>query len=168
MISFLFIFCFCFLPNLIYSNVQFVLNPDCDIPSCREYSNGALYYGNHILGDKKIHLIYSSHYELTIIILQTSKDASPIFNYTAIAERNFTGAFRFEETGATNSFTMIIRRLIEFNDPDDTGKMNDNQASLNTYVLSNYSMSPLTSKDNVTEQPSFQYLFHQVKFYINL
>jgi hypothetical protein len=162
MISVVIIFSLCFLPNLIDSSIPFVLNPDCDIPECKDFSQGALYYGSHLVGDNKIHMIYSSFDELTIMMMQTGKDEPLIFNYTALASKNYTGAFRFNGTWPVNSLTLIVRRLIEFNDTDDSGMMTETHNTTNSYFLSNLTLTNLTSDNNHTNQPSFEYIIDEV------
>lgn len=168
MTSLFLIFALCFLPNVIHSSIPFFINPDCDIPSCKDFSQGALYYGNHIIGEKKIHMIYSSYHELTIMVMETDKTASPQFNYTALQLKNYTGAFKFPDAGPYNSLTLVIRRLMEFNDPDDTGLLHDNQRALNSYLLSDFPINNLTSANNNTDRATFEYLLGEVRIYFNL
>jgi len=167
MISLLIIFSVSFLPNLIDSSVPFVINPDCNIPECEEFKQGegALYYANHLVGDNKIHMIYSSFGELTIMIMQTGKSNFPTFNYTAIMSKNYTDAFRFDDDiRPVNSFTFILRRLIEFNDTSDTGMMDENDHTMISYFLTNLTLTNLNfTTNNNTIQPSFEYQLNEVK-----
>jgi C1A family cysteine protease len=166
MISLLIIFSLCFLPNLIHSSVPFVLNPDCNQDECKDFNNTALYYANHLVGDSKIHIIFSSFEELTIMVIQTDKMASAIFNYTtlynALSTKNYTGALRFNDTNLIDSFTLVIRRLIEFNDTNDSGMMDVNNNTTKSYFLSNLTMTNITFANNNTIQPVFEYQLDQV------
>jgi hypothetical protein len=167
MISLLIIFSVSFLPILIHSSVPFVINPDCDRQECKEFKQGegALYYANHLVGDNKIHMIYSSFDELTIMIMQTGKSDTVKFNYDAIFSKNYTYAFQFDDgdTRPVNSFTFILRRLIEFNDTGDTGMMDENDHTMNSYLLTNLTLTNLNfTTNNNTIQPSFEYQLHEV------
>ncbi|CAM4772897.1 unnamed protein product [Rotaria magnacalcarata] len=150
------ILCLCFLPNLIYTSVPFILNPGCDLVECQEPNNPALYYANHVIGDDRIHMIYSTLDELTISIFQTVKTCVPIFNYSALFSHNYTGAIQFPDTKPSNSFSLVLRRLIQFNDKNDDGFIDPEDKTITSYFLTNITATNVTFRNNNTNQPSFQ------------
>lgn len=160
MISILIIFSLLFLP--IHSSITFTPNPSCNTQQCTEGNQAAFYYANHTIGKNTDHLIFSSFDELTICMFQTSKTSSVIFDYTGIYEKNYTNAIQIPDSAAIDSFTLVIRRLIEFNDPDDKGVMPNNldPNTTKSYFLSNLTRSNITLQ--TTNQPSFQYRIDDV------
>jgi hypothetical protein len=131
------------------------MNPGCDLTECKTPGHPAIFYANHYVGDDTIHILYSSFDELTISIIQTKKGYGPHINYTALFNKNYTNSISFGETTPSNSFSLIIRRLIEFNDKDDTGHLNPNDNTTQSYWL--HELNPnITLRDNNTVQPSFQ------------
>lgn len=159
MISILIIFSLLFLPNLIHSSITFTPNPDCNVKQCKDSDQEAFYYANHTIGDKTDHMIFSSFDELSISIFQAAKTSIPTFDYTQLygEKKNYTDAIKFDGTGPTNSFTLVIRRIIEFNDTNDKGIMPD---YLDPNITTSYFLTNLT-RNNIslenTNQPSFQY-----------
>jgi hypothetical protein len=131
------------------------MNPGCDLIECNTPGHPAIFYGNHFVGDDTIHILYSSLDELTISIIQTRKGYGPHINYTALFNHNYPGSISFGDTTPVNSFSLIIRRLMKFNDEHDTGDLNVNQNSIKSYWLKNLSTN-ITRRDNNTVQPSFQ------------
>jgi hypothetical protein len=162
MISILIIFSLSFLPNLIHSSITFIPNPGCDTSQCRDANQEAFYYANHTIGDQTDHIIYSSFDELTISMFQMSKTSSPIFSYTGLYAKNYTNAIQYTGAKPTNSFTLVIRRVIEFNDTDDKGVMPGylDPNTTKSYFLSNLNRSNITLGN--TDQPSFQYRIDEV------
>ncbi|CAF4464611.1 unnamed protein product, partial [Rotaria socialis] len=150
------ILCLCFLPNPIYTSVPFILNPGCDLVECQEPNNPALYYANHVIGDDRVHMIYSTLDELTISIFQTVKTCVPIFNYSALFLRNYAGAIQFPDTKPSNSFSLVLRRLIQFDDENDDGFINPKDKTITSYFLNNITATNVTFRNNNTNQPSFQ------------
>jgi hypothetical protein len=132
------------------------MNPGCDLPECKTPGQPAIFYANHYVGDDTIHILYSSLDELTISIIQTKKGYGPHINYTALFNKNYSHSISFGDTTPSNSFSLIIRRLIEFNDKDDTGHLNPNDDnSTQSYWLNGLNPN-ITYRDNNTVQPSFQ------------
>ncbi|CAF1019509.1 unnamed protein product [Rotaria sordida] len=148
------ILCLSLFSNIIYATVPFILNPDCDLLECEQPDYPALYYANHIVDDNKIHIIYSTLDELTISIFQTGKNYMPIFNYTALFSRNYPGAIQFVDTKPTNSFSLVLRRLIKFDDINDEGNMAKGE-NITSYFLHNITTNNVTIS-NSTNQPTFQ------------
>jgi hypothetical protein len=138
------------------------MNPGCNIKECETPGNPAIFYANHFINDDTIHIIYSSLDELTISIIQTKKGYGPHFNYTALFSRNYPGSISFGDVTPLNSFSLIIRRLIKFNDTDDTGVLNENDNSTEIYWLNGLTTN-ITYRDNNTNQPSFQLPLDDVK-----
>lgn len=139
----------------IHTSIPFIMNPGCDLTQCTTPGYPAVFYANHYLGDDTIHILYSSLDELTISIIQTKKGYGPHINYTALFNRNYAGSITFGETTPINSFSLIIRRLIQFNDKDDTGRLIDNDTSTQSYWLKELNTNT-TVGGNSTTQPSFQ------------
>lgn len=154
--SILIILSLAFLPNFIYTAVPFVLNPGCDLSECKNYSNPAIYYANYLVNDMKIHILYSTFDELTISIFQTTKDYTPEFNYEALFERNYSAVMPYTTTLPSNSFSLIFRRLIEFNDTDDNGFISPKDTIINSYYLCNITTTNVTLQNPQTTQPSFE------------
>ena len=139
----------------IHSSIPFLMNPGCDLMECKTPGYPAIFYGNHFVGDDTIHILYSSLDELTISVIQTRKGYGPHINYTALFNHNYPGSISFGDTTPVNSFSLIIRRLMKFDDTDDTGDLNENQNSIISYWLKNLKTN-ITRRDNNTVQPSFQ------------
>lgn len=152
MISLVFLVCFI---KAIYSSVPFLINPGCDLIQCQTPGHAAIYYANHSIGDDTIHILYSSCDELTISIIQTKSGVIPTINYTALFTKNYSNAISFENSTPLNSFSLIIRRLIKFNDQNDTGRLDDYTDSIESFWL-NGLITNITLQDNKTDQPSFQ------------
>jgi len=131
------------------------MNPGCDLPECKTPGHPAIFYANHYVGDDTIHIFYSSLDELTISIIQTKKGYGPHINYTALFNKNYSHSISFGDTTPSNSFSLIIRRLIQFNDRNDTGHLNPNDNSTQSYWLNGLNPN-ITYRDNNTVQPSFQ------------
>jgi hypothetical protein len=131
------------------------MNPGCDLIQCRTPGNPAIFYGNHFIGDDTIHILYSSLDELTISVIQTRKGYGPHINYTELFNHNYNGSIGFGDTAQLNSFSLIIRRLMKFNDTNNTGDLNKNQNSIESYWLNGLTTN-ITRRDNNTVQPSFQ------------
>ncbi|CAF1158275.1 unnamed protein product [Adineta steineri] len=144
----------------IYSSVPFIMNPGCDLPQCKTPGQPAIFYANHYVGDDTIHILYSSLDELTISIIQTKKGYGPHINYTALFNRNYRDSISFGETTPINSLSLILRRLLRFNDINDTGYLNPNDTTIQSYWLNDLSTN-ITYRDNNTDQPSFQLLLKE-------
>ncbi|CAF0879835.1 unnamed protein product [Rotaria sordida] len=151
-IDLLFLIC---LTKTIHSSIPFIINPGCDLIECQISGYPAIFYANHFVGNNTIHILYSSFDELTISIIQTKKGYGPHINYTALFNRNYSNSILFEDTKPLNSFSLIIRRLIKFNDKDDTGHLNKDDNSIESYWLNGLKTN-ITRQDNNTNQPSFQ------------
>ncbi|CAF1232747.1 unnamed protein product [Adineta steineri] len=136
------------------------MNPGCDLPQCKTPGQPAIFYANHYVGDDTIHILYSSLDELTISIIQTKKGYGPHINYTALFNRNYRDSISFGETTPINSLSLIIRRLLRFNDINDTGYLNPNDTTIQSYWLNDLSTN-ITYRDNNTDQPSFQLLLKE-------
>ncbi|CAF0735873.1 unnamed protein product [Adineta ricciae] len=138
-----------------HCSVPFVINPGCDLPECLLPGYPAIFYAYHYLADVTIHILYSSLDELTISIIQTKKGYGPHLNYTALFSGNYSGAISFADTVPLNSFSLIARRLMQFDDKNDTGILNENDASIQSYWLNDLHTNLTRDNKNVT-QPSFQ------------
>ncbi|CAF4150808.1 unnamed protein product, partial [Rotaria sordida] len=103
----------------------------CDLIECQISGYPSIFYGNCFVGDNTIHILYSSFDELTI------------------------------NTKSLNSFSLIIRRLIKYNDKDDTGHLNKDDNSIKSYWLNGLKTN-ITRQDNNTNQPSFQLLLDTI------
>ncbi len=163
MISLLIICSLSFLPNIIYSSIPFAINPGCDLPECKEINQTALYYAKQSFGDNIVHLIYSSSDELTITVFELPIGYSPIFNYTELFAKNYSGAIQFNGPKPTDSFTLVLRRLIQFNDKDDNGTMSEYDKTTNSYFLSDLKTNNSTFQSSTTDQPTFQLPLPMVK-----
>jgi len=141
------------------------MNPNCTLPACNTTDNGTIFYAVQFVGEDAIHILYSSFDELTINIIQTKKGHGPSINYTALYNRNYAGAISFGETTPSNSFSLIIRRLIQFNDTSDSGRLYENNTSVQSYWL-NRLKTNMTRQDNNITQPSFQLPLEAVKIYL--
>jgi hypothetical protein len=155
MISLLIIISLSLFPNSIYSSVQFTLNPNCDPSVCDQTGHPALYYANNSIGDDVVHMVYSSFDALTISIFQTKKTDILKFNYDALFAGNYSAAIQFD-TKPIYSFSLVLRRLIEFNDANDNGRMDDNDNETMSYFLNNATITNETLHNLVTNQPTFQ------------
>ncbi|CAF1015082.1 unnamed protein product [Adineta steineri] len=136
------------------------MNPGCDLPQCKTPDQPAIFYANHYVGDDTIHILYSSLDELTISIIQTKKGYGPHINYTALFNRNYRDSISFGDTTPINSLSLILRRLLRFNDINDTGYLNPNDTTIQSYWLNDLSTN-ITYRDNNTDQPSFQLLLKE-------
>lgn len=144
-------------PSAIFAAIQFTLNPNCTLADCEEIGRPAIYYANHFLGNRTIHIVFSSLDQLTINIFDTNNKAVPSFNYAALFAGNYSGAIQFEkDTVLYNSFAIILRRLIQFNDPKDTGRFSTDDPTLITYDLTNIGLANTSNWNASTDKPSFQ------------
>jgi hypothetical protein len=162
MISILIIISLSFIPSLIHSAITFVPNPGCDRPQCKDIEQEAFFYANNTIGENTYHMIFSSFDQLTISIFNVSSTSNPTFNYAQLYSKNYTNAIQFDGTKPANSFSFVLRRVIEFNDPDDKGIMPDNLDPNKTksYFLNELNRSNISLAG--TDQPSFQYRIDEV------
>jgi hypothetical protein len=131
------------------------MNPGCTLPDCNTTGNPAIFYAHQFVGDNTIHILYSSFDELTISIIQTKKGYQPTIDYLALFNKTYTNAISFGGTAPSNSFSLIIRRLIQFNDSSNSGHLDENDTSIHSYWL-NGLQTNLTQQDDNIIQPSFQ------------
>lgn len=148
-------------PHVIDSSMNFIRNPGCNDTRCHALDQPTLFYTNHTDGDRTNHLIYSSFDQLTIMIIQASNSWSPVFNYDALFAGNYTAALNPIETSPVYSFVIVLRRLIEFNDPNDSGMMDGNLNTTKSYFLTGLTRGNVT--DDETQQPSLQYYIEEVR-----
>lgn len=130
------------------------MNPGCALTECNTTGNPAIFYGSHFVGDDTIHIFFSSFNELTISIIQTKKGYGPSINYQALFNGTYSGAIQFRDTTPSNIFSLVIRRLIQFNDSSDTGKLNLNDTTIESHWL-NKLQTNATHEDANIVQPSF-------------
>ncbi|CAF4230067.1 unnamed protein product, partial [Rotaria magnacalcarata] len=170
MISYHYIICLILLiyfSRTIHSSIPFIINPGCDLAQCETSGYPALFYANHFIGNDTIHIFYSSFDELTISIVQTKKGYEPHINYTALFSKQYSNSIVFEDTTPLNSFSLIIRRLIKFNDKDDTGRLNDDDNTTESYWLKGLK-TDTTRQDNNTNQPSFHLPLDNINGVLNV
>ena len=130
------------------------MNPGCYEPRCTTPGNPAIFYASEFLGPDAIHILYSSLDELTISIVQTKKGYGPIFNYTELFQGNYSDAITFGGIIPIDSLTLIIRRLMQFTDKNDTGRINESDTPIQSHWLRNLATN-ITRYANDTYQPSF-------------
>ena len=131
------------------------MNPDCNLTECTTPNNPSIFYASQFVGDDTIHILYSSLDELTISIFQTKKGYGPTINYPALFNRSYTNAITFGDVSPTNSFSLIIRRLMRFNDSQDTGRLDENDQTIVSTFLKDLKTN-LTQHDQNITQPYFQ------------
>lgn len=131
------------------------MNPGCKLPQCNTTDSPALFYASQFINDDTIHMLYSSFDQLTINIIQTKKGYGPAINYTSLFNKSYSNAISFGDTKPSNSFSLILRRLIQFNDANDSGRLNQNDTTVKSFWLNNLKPN-LTSQDRNTDQPRFQ------------
>ena len=140
-----------------------VLTPGCDLLECGQIGLPAIYYGNRSFDNRTVHIIFSSFDQLTISIFDTKTDYVPAFNYSALFKSNYTGAVQFKDDDRPqNSFSIILRRLIQFNDAKGTGKINDEDNTTITYDLKNIGTNNQTSFNTSNDNPVFQFYIPEV------
>ena len=132
----------------VHTSVPFVMNPGCTLVQCRTAGQPALFYANHPLDEDTLHILYSSFDELTISVIQMKTGHALRFNYTALFSKNYSGSISFGDTTPSNSFSLILRRLLQFTDPNDTGRLNGNDEDVQSYWLNEM-------RTNITDRPSF-------------
>ena len=147
--------CIIIRPQTLHSSMKFVMNPGCNETKCITPGYPALFYASQYIGPDTIHVLYSSLDELTISILQTKKGYLPQINYTALFQGNYPNAITFGDIVPINSLSIIIRRLMKFNDKDDTGYIDSNDTTIESYWLKNLKTN-ITCQDNNTVQPAFE------------
>lgn len=148
----------------IHSSIPFQLNPGCDLSQCQTSGYPAIYYANHDIDNNTIHILYSSFDILTISIIETKKGNGPHINYTALFNKQYSNAIVFEDTTPLNSMSLIIRRLMKFNDKDDTARLNDHDDLIESYWL-NELKTNMTRQDYNTSQPSLELSLNNVSIY---
>ena len=145
------------LTKTIHSSVPFLVNPGCDLPQCKELGHPAVYYANHFVNEKTVHVIYSSLDELTISVFETAKGYGPTFNYTALFAKNYAGAIQFGDTKPSNSISLILRRLMAFNDKDNNGQLRNDDNTIVSYPLTDVKTTNATFQNSNSTQPMFQF-----------
>jgi hypothetical protein len=140
------------------------MNPGCNLPQCNITGNPAIFYGFQFVGDYTIHILYSSFDELTISIIQTKKGYGPSIDYSALFNKTYSDAISFgDDISPTNVFSLIIRRLIKFNDSSDSGHLNANDTTIESIWL-NGLQTNFTHRDDII-QPSFQLPLETVRYF---
>ena len=129
------------------------MNPHCSELACNISSKPLIFYGQQFVGENTIHILYSSFGNLTISMIETRRGYDPQINYTALFQGDYSRAITFGILPA-NSLTLIIRRLIKFNDVNDTGRLNEDDPSNHPYSLSNLATNLTRNATNII-QPSF-------------
>ena len=107
------------------TTVLFQLNPGCDLSACQTSGYPALFYGNQPLKNSSMHVLYSSFDLLTISIIETRRNVYPHVNYSLLFDKSYSRAINFGSSGPLNMFSFVFRRLMLFNDTNDTAKIND-------------------------------------------
>jgi hypothetical protein len=150
------LFIFIISTKSIHSSVPFILNPGCQPEQCKNLSHSGIFYGSQSVGEDTIHILYSSFDELTISIIETRQGHVPQINYDALINKNYTDAITFIDTYPLNSFSLILRRLMKFDDPNDTGLINENDTTIQSYWLNQLETNITREDNNNTYQPLFQ------------
>ena len=128
---------------------------------CKEPDQPALFYANHTDGDNVSHIIFSSFGQFSISIFQTDKTSYPTFNYTALYDNIYNDSITFSGAKPINSFTLVVRSVIEFDDTKDEGTMNGSSATTRSHSLrQNFTRNNISLSD--TDQPSFEYRTEEV------
>jgi hypothetical protein len=127
-------------------------------------NHSAIYYANYSIANETIHIIYSSFDELTINIFSTYPNHGAKFDYSALLAKNYSSAIQFGEITPKNSFAFILRRLFQFNDRDDTGRMNDNDNTTIEYSLRDIVITNATLTNSSTNQPTFELAIPSVNY----
>ncbi|CAF0729854.1 unnamed protein product [Didymodactylos carnosus] len=132
----------------VLSTAIFQLNPGCDLIQCANSSTGpSLFYSANNVSDHTYHVFYSSFDVLTVSIVETEIGVTPHINWEQMFAGNYTNAIVFQET-PTNSYSIVLRRIMEFDDYKDTGKISETTLFsywLNTADKYNISYSGSTS-----------------------
>jgi hypothetical protein len=136
----------------VHMSIPFVMNPGCNLTECRTAGQPALFYATHSLDEDTLHILYSSFDELTISIIQMKKGHSLRINYAALYNKTYNGSISFGDTTPSNSFSLVLRRLLQFNDQNDTGRLDDQDVQ--SYWL-NELKTNIIDPTNSTDQPSF-------------
>ena len=143
------------LPHLLFAAIPFVLNPTCALTECKAENHTAIYYSSQSLDDSTIHLIFSSLDELTISVVETAKGFTPTFDYEALFAKDYSSAKPFNGTQPRNSFSLVLRRLIQYNDSNDNGRMDDNDNETISYPLTDIVTSNVTFNSGNPSDPTF-------------
>lgn len=130
----------------VITSVPFVLNPNCSLDACRMGKHGNLFYGYKDFDEDRIHVMFSSFDQLTISLVKTRQEFVPIFDYVSLMTGNYSGAINFIGTQFLNSFSLMIRRLIEFDDETNT--------IVNSYWL-NQCQTNMTMSITNYDQPTY-------------
>jgi hypothetical protein len=113
------------LPTICFAQVSFILNPGCSLTQCQQQGQPALYYGFQQFDNATVHIIYSSFDQLTISMFSTQRGETPTFNYTSLFARDYINGIRLDNMTVSNSFSVVLRRLLEFDDDSDSGRMDN-------------------------------------------
>lgn len=140
--------------SLTTASISFKLNPDCQV--CNSTSTKNIYYGQTVLNDRKNHIIFSSFDDFTISIFQTNSSSNIQFNYDALFAREYEKAIHVTDGSRIfNSLSIVIPRLIEFNDAKNTANMDDDSSTIVSYYLKDLIADNVTDTD--TEKPTFRF-----------
>ena len=138
----------------VHMSIPFVMNPGCELIQCRTAGQPALFYANHSLDEDTLHILYSSFDELTISIIQMKKGHGLRIDYAALFNKVYNGSISFGDTTPSNSFSLVLRRLLRFNDQNDTGRLGDPDQDIQSYWLNELKTNVIDAK-NSTDQPFF-------------
>lgn len=154
------------LPSIVIGSVPFYLNPGCSLIECEQIGLPAIFYGTQTIGNRTIHLLFSSLDQLTLSIFDTKLNVAPSFNYSALFARNYSNAIQFNDAKPFNSFSIVLRRLIQFNDVKDTGRINVSDPTIITYDLKDSLTTNRTSVNKTNENPIFELPLPVVKSFV--
>ena len=146
--------------------IAFDLNPGCSLDQCHLADKPALFYTHQYVSDGSIHIFFSSFDLLTISIIETRRGFLPTVNYSALFNRNYSGAIYFEDTEPMNSISLTLRRLIRFDDENDSGMFNENSTVIESYWLNRCETNRTDGSVNIT-RPSFLFPLNDVEEVLN-
>lgn len=146
--------------SLTSASISFKLNPDCKHELCNSTDTKDIYYGETVVNDRKNHMIFSSFNDFTISIFQTNASSNIQLNYDALFAEDYEKAINVTDGSILNSLSIVIPRLIEFNDVNNDANMNNDLSSTISYYLTDLIYDNVTATD--TDKPTFRFELQNV------
>lgn len=144
-------------------SVPFSINPGCNLTECEDPLSSSIFYSKADFVNSSIHVFFSSFDQLTISVAETKPGDSLKINYSEIFTENYSNSIRFVDASPLNVISVVVRRVIEFNDVNDEGKIDPLDNTTFAYSLSNAKANHTSFPGATTDKPNFNIPLNGVK-----
>lgn len=147
-------------------NLTLHLNPHCDdYPECRS-SKVVIFYVQAIGPNDTLHYLWSTEGGIpSALIVQTNLNTHLKINWTSLLSSNPDNAISFTET-PFYSFGILLTRLLQFVDKDDTGSMSGYNCEAIDFSSINWTASNITTNENNHCSITFHTIKNSTEFLI--